>query len=127
MKSCAEERVLTFKSSIFPYLLDDMNITAIRDGSSPHIFGGEALHHIALFLLPFCDTYLPFSCLFALFLRHFAPNGVTLHCIESKSIVFFCYLDRIYINILNICDLFIYKINFASPLVCPQVRAFFGK
>ena len=51
---------------------------------------------------------------FSIVLRHFEQNGDTLHCIESKFVVFFCYFDNIYINLLNICDFFIYKINFAT-------------
>ena len=40
--------------------------------------------------------------------------------------MFFSYLDKIYINLLNICDLFIYKIYFASPLsplISPSLTA----
>ena len=80
------------------------------------IFWGGASRRFAVFA-PFLRRFASFCVVFASFLRRFRivfvvlrcvqSNNNTSHCIATTFVVFFCYLDEIYIDLLNICDFFI--------------------
>ena len=106
------------------------------------IFWGGASRHFASFLRCFASflrcfaSFCIVSCRFCVVLRRFASfcvvfalfcvnllcvesNSNTLHCIATTFVVFFCYLDEIYIDLFNICDFFISAHQFCPPLPPP--------
>ena len=112
--------------------------TLVRDGSSPHILGGGIASFRVVFALfcvvlhrfaSFSRRFASFRVVFALFcvnLLCVESNSNTLHCIATTFVVFFCYLDEIYIDLFNICDFFISAHQFCPPPAPPQISIWGG-
>ena len=99
------------------------------------IFWGGASRHFASFsrcFASFCIVsrrFASFRVVFALFcvnLLCVESNSNTLHCIATTFVVFFCYLDEIYIDLFNICDFFISAHQFCPPPAPPQISIWGG-